>query len=133
MSPVAQRVIADLQSLDEKDFPTISKEIDKIKGRNKGRILEGLDGLVTLEQLKDADIRRFVLAYYQDNEAKVVKGVEFGDTGKISKEDEEKAFRVFVEGRDYPASGTKFTMSRLHKTLDGYGIPYRIAYYTDED
>lgn len=126
-----QRVINDPRELEESELPAISNEIDRIKRENKERIVKGLDGLVALELLKDSDMRRFVIAYYQSGEAKVVKGVEFGDTDMVSEKDEEKEYRVYIQGRDYPVSGYKYTMSRLRKALDGGNTPYRIAYYED--
>lgn len=87
--------------------------------------------MANLELLKLSKIRRFVLVYYLGGEAKTLKGVELGDTSYIPESKESDEARVWVSGRDYPTSGSHYTMSNLRKRLNDSNIPFHIAYYKD--
>lgn len=129
MPSSVQQVINGLRELDEAEFPHISREIDNIKRQNKDRIVKGLNGVVDLETLKSPDIRSFAIAYYQNGEVRIARGVEFGDTELIGEKDVDKVHRVYVQGRDYPACGAHSTMPVLRKKLEDNNIIFRIAYY----
>lgn len=135
MSPVAQRVIADLQSLDEKDFPAISKEIDNIKARRKDSLEENLDGVARMAILDKSTkvLRPFVVSYFKDGRVSTTQGVELGLSNLVNENEEAKEYRVFTFGRDYPVSGTYYTMNRFEKALEDSNIPYALVYRKNED
>lgn len=130
MSITAQRVIADLQSLEDKDFPAISKEIDNIKARRKDSLEENLDGVARMACMDKStpELRPFVLSYFKDGRVNTVQGVEVGNSSLVKEGEEHKETRVYVFGRDYPVTGTHYTMKIFEKALEENNIPYAFVY-----
>ena len=133
MSSDTQHVIEDLRELDESELPRISREIDSIKTRNKLRIEESLEGVAKMALLDSSlkTLRPFVISYFKDGKVNTLQGVELGRSNLVAKESEEKEMRIFVFGRDYPVSGTQYTMARLEKALEDSKIVYHIEYRED--
>lgn len=130
MSSVAQRIVADLQSLDEKDFPAISKEIDNIKARRKDSIEENLDGVARMacKDISTPELRPFVLSYFKDGKVNTVQGVELGNSSAVPENEEGKEYRVYAFGRNYPVTGTHYTIRHFEKALKDSNIPYAFVY-----
>jgi len=134
MSSEAQRIVADLQELDESEFSRISREMDNIKRRNKERIEENLDGVARMALMDKStkELRPFIVAYFKDGNVSTTQGVELGPSNLVNENEEAKEYRVFTFGRDYPVSGTYYTMKRFEKALED-SIPYVLVYRKDED
>lgn len=131
MSPEASKLTSDLRHLVEKgeDISAISKEVDAIKVSRKHRIVNGLKGLADLAIMEKPEGHRFVLAYFKDNEARTLEGVDYAKDTYISEDDEDDEYRVYVQPGDAPVSGEYYTMKRLKECLDEREIPYHIAYF----
>lgn len=132
MSSEASKMASDLHRIAERcngDINVISKEVDAIKAARKNRIVNGLKGLADLAIIEKPEGSRFVLAYFKDNEAGALEGVDYAKDKYISEDDEDDEYRVYVQPGDAPVSGEYYTMKRLKECLDEREIPYHIAYF----
>lgn len=128
-SSKTQQALNAVRELENAELSTISTEIDAIQRRNKDRIIDGLGGVADLAVMSKPKLRRFVIAYYINGEAKSAEGVEFGDTSFICDDKVCDEARVWVSDNDYPVKGMHYTMGRLRKRLEESGVPFVIKYF----
>jgi len=124
-------VVNDLRRLADKgeDINAISKEVDRLKTAQKHRIVNGLKGLADLAILEKPMGSRFVVAYWKDNEAGSLEGIDYAKDKSFPADDEEDESRVYVQPGDFPVSGEYYTMKHFKALLDNREIPYHIAYF----
>lgn len=113
------------------DLSVVTSAVKRAEDRRKDYVLEALHGVVALAKLKGFETpKRFVLAYWKNDETKTAQGVDFGYHLSVSGDDERKEYRVFLPGDVFgDVAGTKhYTMETMKKWFEDRGIQHVVAY-----
>lgn len=129
-SPQQDQLVEQLRQLknEGQDISGVKASIDRIEAEHKEQIIKDLRGVAGLAKRSAKPGKQFVLAYWHNNQAKTVIGIDYGHGQFIAKEDEDKEYRVHLRLTNYVLSQTHHTMQSLAKTLHDKNIPYHIAY-----
>ena len=128
-SSTTQRALEAVRDLEASELPTISQEVKALLERNKARIVQSLKGAADLAIMSKSKGSRFVIVYWRNNKVNALEGVDYAKDQYIEEKRESDALRVYVDGSDYPVSGTQSSMNTLRKIMDTREIPYHIAYF----